>query len=318
MPTTSLVRRAWSAARGSGYGYEPHDEGARWIRDGVDGYFIDYRPKIASHALHPCQPLYAADLAQLALGWWEQRDTGDSASQFLALCERIEATAENHAGGLLWRYDVDVPKYGVKGVWYSGMAQGQIASVFVRAALLSGDERYVEVARSALQPLLRPGPERLVTMTPHGPVLEEGGPCDPPSHILNGWIFALWGVWEVAVTTADKSPNQLFEDTTACLLRLLERYDLGWWSKYSLFPHPLADAAKPFYHRLHILQLRILDRLTGRPDFGRVADRWASYDTKLGATRAIASKVPFVALNALARRRDQTNNSRTGQPRASS
>ena len=176
MRATSTITRAWRGARAQGYGYEPHDEGTGWISDGVDGYFIDYRPKILSHGLHPEEPLYPADLAQLALGWWEQRDTGDSALQFFALCDRIESAAEQRAGGLLWRYEVDLPKYGVTGTWYSGMAQGQIASVFIRAALLSGDERWIDLARGALQPLLRPGPERLVTTTTHGPVLEEGGP----------------------------------------------------------------------------------------------------------------------------------------------
>jgi hypothetical protein len=298
--------------RSTGYGYEPHEEGQRWARDDVEGYFLDYRPKIVSRLSHPDEPMYAADLAQLALGWWERRASGDAALQFLAICKQLEESAESHGQSLLWRYDIDVPKYGMRGSWYSGMAQGQIASVFVRAALLSGEERYVGLAQKALQPLIRPGAARLVTMTAHGPILEEAGPCEPPSHILNGWIFALWGVRDVAVTTRDRPTTELFEATTACLAQVLGRYDLGWWSKYSLFPHPLADAAKPFYHRLHIVQLRILHRLTGIPDFGQAADRWRVDDTRLNATRAIVSKVPFVALNALARRRDDKGTAARG------
>ena len=41
-----------------------------------------------------------------------------------------------------------------------------------------------------------------------------------------------------------------------------------------------ADGGEPFYHRLHIVQLRIMHRLTGNPIFGRYADRWESYTRK--------------------------------------
>jgi hypothetical protein len=36
--------------------------------------------------------------------------------------------------------------------------------------------------------------------------------------------------------------------------------------------------ASPFYHRLHIVQLRIMQRLTGLEMFGEYAERWESYE----------------------------------------
>ena len=35
--------------------------------------------------------------------------------------------------------------------------------------------------------------------------------------------------------------------------------------------------ASPFYHQLHIVQLRVMHRLTSEEEFARVADRWESY-----------------------------------------
>jgi hypothetical protein len=43
--------------------------------------------------------------------------------------------------------------------------------------------------------------------------------------------------------------------------------------------------ASPFYHRLHIVQLRVMARMTGRELFNEVADRWEGY-TRSGANRA--------------------------------
>jgi hypothetical protein len=35
--------------------------------------------------------------------------------------------------------------------------------------------------------------------------------------------------------------------------------------------------ASPFYHRLHIVQLRVMAKLTGEPIFTEFADRWSLY-----------------------------------------
>jgi hypothetical protein len=276
--------------------------GERFAADTVEGYYVDYRPKIDSYAAHPEEHLYAADIAQLALGWWERLLAADRTAEepFLALCGDLEREAEVASGALLWPYRTPVAKYGPRDLWYSAMAQGQAASVFVRAFRRTGDERYADLAQRSLLPLLEPGPTGMVASTADGPALEEYGPSDVPSHILNGWIFALWGVRDVAMALADPRAAALEGATTACLAHTLQRYDTGWWSKYSLYPHVIPDLAKPFYHRLHVTQLEILHRLTGLRVFGDTAARWRSFDRRPAAAAAIASKVPFRLANRVA------------------
>jgi heparosan-N-sulfate-glucuronate 5-epimerase len=301
----SLIRRAFQGALSRGYGYEPHEAGRNFLSDGIGGYFVDYRPKIASHAANPAEPLHPADVAHLALGWWERIELGEAraADEFMRLCEVLLRNGEARGGALLWPYHVYVAKYDTPVPWYSGMAQGQIASVLVRALAHTREERYGDLALRAVRPLLEPGPERLVTNTSDGPVLEETGHSAPPSHILNGWIFALWGVRDVAVALGDDRAERMATDTTACLVRKLPQYDVGWWSKYSLYPHPLPDLAKPFYHRLHVTQLDVLYRLTGIDEFRARAVRWRSFDRAPAVLAAVASKVPFVVSNRVASRR---------------
>jgi hypothetical protein len=55
--------------------------------------------------------------------------------------------------------------------------------------------------------------------------------------------------------------------------------------------------ASTFYHRLHIVQLQIMHRLTGDDTFARVADRWESYTRSgINRTRALAYKTTFKLL----------------------
>ena len=52
--------------------------------------------------------------------------------------------------------------------------------------------------------------------------------------------------------------------------------------------------ASPFYHRLHITQLRVMHRITAEAAFAQYADRWESYlRSALKRTRALCYKGAF-------------------------
>ena len=300
----NILGRAYGTVFSRGLGYEPHDAGSRYAVDTVEGYYVDYEPKIESFARHPGVPLNPADVAHVALGWYERvLATGDEVAgrEFGSLCARLTASAVERDDALLWPYHLDLPKYGVRAPWYSALAQGQIASVFVRAWQRSRDPQDALRARCALRPLLRLGPTGLVTSTDDGPVLEEVGAPPPTAQILNGWIFALWGVRDVAVGLGDDDAARAFDLGADCLARRLSLYDVGWWTRYSLYPRGYPDLAKPFYQRLHAVQLAILHTLTGRSLFRDTADRWRSYDRPLPVARALALKGRFAIANAVSR-----------------
>jgi len=190
---------------------------------------------------------------------------------------------------------VPVPKLKLRPPWLSALAQGQAASVFVRAFLHTRDERFAMAARSAIAPLLPGSASGLVAVTVAGPVPEEA-PSVPPSLILNGWIYALWGLWDVAVGLADVDSEAAFAASVDCLQRSIDKYDNGWWSLYSLYPYRLPDLAKPFYHRLHIDQLDVLYRLVGYAELAAAARRWRAYDTPARRIAVVAQKALFKGL----------------------
>ena len=295
-PTAPALARHLNSALSRGAGYEAQPAGAAFERDGIGGYFIDFRAKTTSSSAVRPDRLVPAGLAQLALGWWERSVAGEpgALAEFRRVCALCLDRAERHGDELRWRYEGGSPKYqGSESSHYSCLAQAQMASVFVRAHAADGDSLYADSAVAAVRSLHDPRSGLLVE-TSDGPALEEA-PSEPPSLILNGWIYAIWGLHDVEVGLGDAHAGEMKAASIDCLRRKLPSYDVGWWTKYSLYPHRLPDLAKPFYHRLHVDQLDVMHRLTALPEFGELARRWRGYDTPARRVAVIAQKAIFVA-----------------------
>jgi heparosan-N-sulfate-glucuronate 5-epimerase len=101
-------------------------------------------------------------------------------------------------------------------------------------------------------------------------------------------------VYDYFLATQDESARQLFNGAVQTLLRNIDGYDLGFWSLYEQSDTRLPMVASSFYHQLHIVQLRVMHRLTGADKFACVADRWESYGrSRSKRTRALCYKSAF-------------------------
>jgi hypothetical protein len=151
------------------------------------------------------------------------------------------------------------------------------------------------MAQLALASFYRPVAEGGVTFTDkHGDLWFEEYVVSPPTHILNGFMWAAWGVHDYFLATRDHSAQGLFARAVQTLLRNLDCYDLGFWSLYEQSGTRLPMVASPFYHRLHIVQLRVMHRLTGEEKFARVAKCWEDYgSSRSKRTRALCYKSAF-------------------------
>jgi heparosan-N-sulfate-glucuronate 5-epimerase len=118
-------------------------------------------------------------------------------------------------------------------------------------------------------------------------------PSRPPHHILNGHIFALFGLHDYARSTGDARASELFEKGVDAVRKRLPDYDLGIWSKYSLNPHSgwrdHWNVAAPIYQQVHVDQLRFLHAITGDSIFEKWAARWdAQQHTLFGRLLEVA------------------------------
>jgi hypothetical protein len=209
------------------------------------------------------------------------------------LCSHLE---QNPQGFSVWNHHFDWEyRDTLRAPWYSALAQGQGISVLVRAYKESRDERYLDAATRALACFYYPIDKGGVAFTDaSGDLWFEEYLVSPPTHILNGFIWASWGVYDYFLATQHPSAQDLFASAVRTLLHNLECYDLGFWSLYEQSGTRLPMVASPFYHQLHIVQLRIMHRLTGEQKFAQVASRWEAYArSRSKRLRALCYKSAF-------------------------
>jgi len=154
----------------------------------------------------------------------------------------------------IWEHHYVLPHYKFDRIpWVHGMGQGLAISALLRAYQLSNDKIYLEVAKKAY------------------------GAFEKDIHILNGFIFALFGIYDFYRVTRSKKALNLFDKGVKTLEKNLNLYDNGYWSLYNLIhKYP----ATKFYHEWHIKQLKVLHELTGKDIFNEYAKRWEKYTNK--------------------------------------
>lgn len=257
---------------------------------------LDYRGRLGPQY----NPIAVAQYGLANWNLWLRE--GDDSRRRRALAAAgwlVDHLEKNPAGLEVWNHHFDWEyRTPLRAPWYSGLAQGQGISLLVRVHQGTGDPRFLEAARRAFRPMLRTLPEGgVLHRDPSGRVWIEEYLVDPPTHILNGFLWALWGVYDYALATGDPEARRLFEEGLATLRENLHRYDAGFWSLYELSGTRLRMIASPFYHRLHIVQLRVTHRLCGEPLFAETADRWERHlRSPLKRARALLHKAAFKLL----------------------
>lgn len=209
------------------------------------------------------------------------------------LCNNLKPNAH---GVHVWTHNFDWEyRQRLKKPWYSGLAQGQAISLLVRAHEETRDPTYLHIAKRAFSSFLAGIDSGGVQFTDEGgDVWFEEYVVSPPTHILNGFIWAAWGVYDYFLATGSKEAISLFAGAVKTLRQNLDRYDLGFWSLYEQSGTRLPMIASPFYHKLHVTQLRIMHKITQEEVFREYADRWERYGrSRSKRTRALCYKSAF-------------------------
>jgi heparosan-N-sulfate-glucuronate 5-epimerase len=222
-------------------------------------------------------------IAQYGLGnhnLWCSSGDRQRLAKVLVIADWLARKLERNPYGLeVWHHHFDWEyRTPLKAPWYSALAQGQGISLLVRAHAETRDDVYLEAARRAFLPLTRTTEEGGVAFrdAQGGTWLEEYI-VTPPTHILNGFLWALWGVYDYWLATQEPQARALFEACTRTLAGNLPTYDTGYWSLYEHSGTRMRMLASSFYHQLHVVQLRVMARLSEERVFAEFADHWARY-----------------------------------------
>jgi len=250
--------------------------------DEVKGYYNDLREKVTDAPLAENElPMnyidtgekiyFSIGIMQYGLGAYDlyllEKDETMKKKMFLCADWAVEHMHENGGWETFAHLFPDHP--------YSAMAQGEGVSLLVRAYLESKEQKYLDAAKRAVYFMLVPVEEGGVSVH-DGEDLVFKEYTERPI-VLNGWIFALWGLLDYHKATGDETIKAAYEKTLATLERYIPHYDLGYWTRYDYS----ARIAAPAYHKLHMDQFTVLYELTGREIYKTYLDKFQKYQDSI-------------------------------------
>lgn len=208
----------------------------------------------------------------------------------------VDNLQKNKNGLFMWAHEFDWEYFNIlRGPWYSGLAQGQGISLLTRIYAQTRFEKYLEASQKAfvaMKTKMEDGGTLFID--DHGYWWIEEYLTDPPTHILNGFLWGLWGVYDLWKLTGDPDAEVLWINGVKTLADNAYSFDSGYWSLYDLAPLPMKNVCSFFYHKLHIVQLEVMFRLTGVDVFRELSEKWKGYLRKRWNTaRAAAQKIFF-------------------------
>jgi len=263
------------------------------IHDDAGIPLLDYRGKIGPQY----NPIAIAQWGLANFNRYVSARDATAEKKFLSASDWLRDNLERNSANIpVWQHHFDWDyRDTLRAPWYSGLAQGQGISLLLRAAAASGKNDYLDAARSAFESLSRTTAEGGVLFVDEfQDVWIEEYIVTPPTHILNGFVWALWGVYDYSLTFPTSQARDLFNRCVETLTKNLARYDNGFWSLYEQSGTRLPMVASRFYHQLHIVQLRVMHQLTNLAVFAQTADRWEEYSrNRLNRARALAHKSIF-------------------------
>lgn len=209
---------------------------------------------------------FPVHIALYALSCYQHEQFNDFNNQIQYLHEELTEG--------VWLNQYTPPYYSVDIPWVHGIAQSMGLSALLRAYDYTGERCYKDDAVSVLQSYDRSVVDKGIRYEDeYGVWFEEYALTDPP-HVLNGFLFTLFGLYELYIYADNLHAKELFDVGCKTLMNTLCLFDTGKWSLYRLNTPHLSPLN---YHRLHINQLHVLYQLSGIVFFNKIVERWKNY-----------------------------------------
>jgi hypothetical protein len=201
-------------------------------------------------------------------------------NQVLQQAYGLLSRSEHSDEALIWRYNFSQDTFGAEPGWISSMAQGLAMACFSGAYLLTGNQSFAEVSYKAYLGLNASFGDNgtRVDLAEEAVFFEEvAGKGSQPSHILNGMIYALGGIWLANEANPIQEYSSALEKGIAGVRILLNDYDVDGTSLYDLGPKRIARLGTD-YNLVHVAQMQWLYHLTGDTVFLEKAMSFLSYE----------------------------------------
>jgi uncharacterized protein YyaL (SSP411 family) len=150
--------------------------------------------------------------------------------------------------------------------WYSGLAQGQIISLFIRLYEITHEGYYLEVSKKIFNSFELShhndtGNPWVSCVDENAYLWLEEYPHTPPMHTLNGMVFAIFGIYDLYRITKDTKVEKVLRGAIITIKDNINKFRVPNGISHYCLRHPKIMSL--FYHNIHISQLRMLYKITG-------------------------------------------------------
>lgn len=264
----------------------------------IKGFYNDFTNKITNALTCDSQGVpvtdigakdtvyFPIDIFQYGLGFYDLYLQGinieDSYFHFIAISEWAYSM-QREDGSWDCFGPIGSQKYTV-----SSMGQGEGCALLLRAAIETGEKKYADAAKRAIDFMLIPTEAGGTTYYWNDKVILEEYAHPEHCVVLNGWIFSIFGLYDYVKYSHDSKYEELLNKTIRSMIEMLPCFDRGYWSNYD----KNGRIASPNYHKLHLGLLEAMEQISGDSIFREYMNKWKKYqDSKVCRSRAILTKI---------------------------
>jgi hypothetical protein len=175
---------------------------------------------------------------------------------------------------ITWEFVEDLPSFNQKAPWTSALTNAWCSAALLQGYKITGNEKLETLARAGLEYLFIPVSDGggLYEFENGDIWFEEYPSTENPSHVLNGFIYAM-DVLDMFSSYYESARYQdLFDRAVVSLVKRIDQYDVGYGSIYDLYTR--GNKLGMGYHPIHILQLYYLYLRTENPHLLEVSQKW--------------------------------------------
>lgn len=202
----------------------------------------------------------------------KNQEQEENKKRIINIINWLDKNKVEYNDSFVWK-EIANNQYQLKDGWISGMYQGQAISLFLRAYQLFENEYYLKFAEKIFNSFkydyLDGGFKRI---DKNNNIWFEEYPTNPPSFVLNGFIYSILGILDYYRVTKKENAKYLWDECVKTLEINLSKYDVWYWSIYDQLKKQLVS----YYYQknVHIPLMQIMYQLTNKEIFNYYAIKW--------------------------------------------
>ena len=190
-----------------------------------------------------------------------------------AFLNNADWLVNNHDDTFYYRYNFPFTHSGgdeMPAGWVSGMAQGMALAVVSMAFNMTGDSTYLKTAENIFKTFVTYSNDSWTFYVDRdGHYWIEEYPNPDHCHVLNGKLFAMWGIWNYYVVSCSDRALLILK---ACIRSVADKYSLWKVPGQTMSYYCLHGCITEIYHPIHLQQLQHFADFFDLPEFRQAVD----------------------------------------------